>query len=39
METLVEALAEQGNTKKEKMIQVIKHREKQCNTARKIKYL
>jgi hypothetical protein len=39
MESLAEALAEQGNTKKEKMIQAIRHREKQRDTARKIKYL
>ncbi len=39
MEARAEALAEQGNTTKEKMIQVIRHREKQWNTARKIKYL
>jgi hypothetical protein len=39
MESLTEALAEQGNTKKEKMIQVIRHREKQRDKARKNKYL
>ncbi len=39
LKALAEALAEQGNLKKEKVIQVIRHREKQCATARKIKYL
>jgi hypothetical protein len=39
LEARAEALAEQGNTNKEKMIQVIQHREKQRDTARKIKFL
>jgi hypothetical protein len=38
-ETLAEALAEEGNTTKEKMLKVIRHREKQRTTARKIKFL
>ncbi len=38
-EQLVEAIAEAGNTTKEKVIKVIRHREKQQFTARKIKFL
>ncbi len=38
-ENLAEALAEEGNTTKEKMLKVIRHREKQRTTARKIKFL
>lgn len=38
-ERLAEAMAEAGNTKKEFMIRVIRHREKQRATARKIRFL
>ncbi len=39
MQQRVEALAAEGNTTKEKMITVIRHREKQRATARKIRFL
>ena len=39
MDNLAEALAEAGDTKKETMIKVLRHREKQRFTARKIKFL
>jgi hypothetical protein len=39
LDSLAEALALEGNSTKEKIIKGIKHREKQCATARKIKFL
>jgi hypothetical protein len=39
LDSLAEALAIEGNSTKEKIIKEIKHREKQRDTARKIKYL
>jgi hypothetical protein len=39
MEQRAEAWAAKGNIKKEKMIAIIRHREKQCTTARKIRFL
>ncbi len=38
-ESLVEALAKDGNTTKEKVVQRIRQHEAQCSSTRKIKYL